>query len=49
MERFKTLDDLNKYLPNVFLFHVHFLLLAFTYALKNIAIIRKFHDDTKGW
>lgn len=47
MERFQTFNYLNQYLPDVFLFHVHFVSLAIANSLKYVSIIGILHDDTR--
>ena len=43
----QTPDNLNNYLPNVFLLHELFIVLALTYALENVAIVSELHHNAK--
>lgn len=47
VESSQTPDDLNNYLPNVFLLHKLFIVLALTYALEDVAIVSELHHNAK--
>ncbi len=46
VKRFQTFNNLNQYLPNVFLFHVHFVSLTVTNSLENVSVISVLHHNT---
>ena len=47
VQGFEAPDDLNDNLPNVLLLHELFVVLALADALEHVAIVSKFHHDTK--